>query len=72
VSQVNIATDLEIALLEALGQRNRMTNAECRALPQDRLAVAQAAVQRVVADKIRRYLLSEGQARDLWLAGQPW
>lgn len=72
VSQVNIATDLELALLEALGWGNRMTNAECWALPQDRLAVAQAAVQRVVVDKIRGYLLSEGQARDLWLAGQPW
>src|SRR3712207_3855184 len=29
VSKINIATDLEVALLESLGRTERMTNAEC-------------------------------------------
>jgi fructose-bisphosphate aldolase class II len=72
VSQVNIATDLEAAFLEALGRDTWMSNTECEALPYDRLCLAEAAVQHVVSDKMCSFLLSEGQARDLYLVGRRW
>jgi fructose-bisphosphate aldolase class II len=62
VSKVNIATDLELAALGALGREQRMTDAECRALPPEQLARAQAAVEQTVADKIRNFLGSAGRA----------
>lgn len=62
VSKVNIATDLELALLAALGREARMTNAECRALPADQLAIGRAAVEATVMDKIQNFLFSAGQA----------
>jgi ketose-bisphosphate aldolase len=64
VSKVNIATDLEIALLESLGRtpEQRMTNAECKALPADKLAIGRAAVEAVVTDKIKNFLGSYGKA----------
>lgn len=62
VSKVNIATDLELSLLAALGRRERMTNAECRALPAGQLELGRAAVKQTVADKINRFLGSRGQA----------
>ncbi len=62
VSKVNIATDLEIALLEALGRTERMSNAEIKALPADQLAIGRAAVEAVVVDKIENFLGSAGKA----------
>ncbi len=62
ISKVNIATDLEIAVLAALGRSERMTDAECRELPPAQLQQAQAAVERVVADKIHNFLGSAGWA----------
>jgi fructose-bisphosphate aldolase class II len=62
VSKVNIATDLELAALAALGRQERMTDAEMSALPAEQRAAAQAAVQATVADKIHNYLGSAGQA----------
>ncbi len=62
VSKVNIATDLELALLEALGRTQRMTNAECHALPPDELARGLAAVERTVEDKIVNFIQSAGRA----------
>jgi ketose-bisphosphate aldolase len=62
VSKVNIATDLELALLAALGREERMTNAECLALAPDLLAQGRAAVERMVGDKICNFLGSQGQA----------
>ena len=64
VSKVNIATDLEVALLEALGRAERMSDAECRALPPDQLERGRAAVQRVVEDKIVNFVRSAGRAGD--------
>lgn len=63
VSKVNIATDLELALLTALGREERMTNAECSALPGDRLEIGRQAVENTVAEKIERFLGSGGFAR---------
>lgn len=62
VSKVNIATDLENALLAALGREQRMSNAECKALPADQLAIGHAAVEATVRDKIANFLGSKDTA----------
>lgn len=62
ISKVNIATDLELAALGALGRTERMTDAECRSLPPEQLAAARAAVERTVIDKMEHFLHSAGKA----------
>jgi fructose/tagatose bisphosphate aldolase len=62
ISKVNIATDLEHALLTALGRSERMTDAECSDLPEAERRIGEAAVERVVIEKIREFLGSEGRA----------
>jgi fructose-bisphosphate aldolase class II len=62
ISKVNIATDLELATLGALGREERMTDAECRSLSPDELARARAAVEQTVIDKIEHFLGSAGRA----------
>lgn len=62
VSKVNIATDLEQAWLRALGREERMSNAECKELGGHALAAAQEAVQGVVVDKMRHFVMSAGRA----------
>jgi fructose-bisphosphate aldolase class II len=62
VSKVNIATDLEHAMLTALGRTERLSDEACRALPPDQMRLAQDAVEQTVVDKIKTYLLSAGQA----------
>ena len=62
ISKVNIATDLEHAMLTALGRTERMTDAACRALPERELRLAQDAVERVVAEKIEAFLGSRDRA----------
>jgi fructose-bisphosphate aldolase class II len=64
ISKVNIATDLELALLKALGREERMTDAECRALPPDQLERGRAAVSTEVEDKIMNFLGSSGKAAE--------
>jgi ketose-bisphosphate aldolase len=64
VSKVNIATDLEHAVLTTLGRSERMSNDECLRLPPDRLAAAQAAVERTVREKLQEFLGSAGRAGD--------
>ncbi len=64
VSKVNIATDLELAALGALGRDQYLTNAAWRALPPAALGAAQAAVQQTVLDKIEHFLGSTGRAVD--------
>lgn len=64
VSKVNIATDLEVAMLEALGRTERLTNAEVKALPLDQLAIASAAVEAAVIDKIENFVGSAGKAAE--------
>ena len=63
VSKVNLATDLELAMLGALGSKERLVNAQIEALDDDALKRAQDAVEAVVREKISRVLLSESQAR---------
>ncbi len=62
ISKVNIATDLEHAMLTALGRTDRLTDAQARELPPEALERARAAVQACVADKIETYLMSAGRA----------
>lgn len=66
ISKVNIATDLEVSLLEALGRKERMTNEECKALLADQLEIGQSAVQRTVTEKIINFMGSRGQAKDFF------
>ncbi|MFJ5759846.1 ketose-bisphosphate aldolase [Neobacillus sp. NPDC093182] len=62
ISKVNIATDLELALLNALGRKERMTNEECKALSKEQLEIAQDAVEAAVIEKIQYFLGSAEQA----------
>jgi ketose-bisphosphate aldolase len=62
ISKVNIATDLEISLLNALGRKERMTNEECKALSKEQLEFAQSAVEATVIEKIQYFLGSVEQA----------
>ena len=63
VSKVNVATDLERAMLAAVGSEERMVDAQIEALGPDALQRARDAVERVTREKIRHFLLSEGRAR---------
>lgn len=62
VSKVNIATDLELAALAALGRETFMTNAAMNAQPAAEIRKAQEAVQALVEDKIVRFLNSANRA----------
>ena len=64
VSKVNIATDLEEALLAALRRGERMTNAQCNALSAEDARVAEAAVERTVVVLRLGFLGSGGRAED--------
>jgi fructose-bisphosphate aldolase class II len=64
VSKVNIATDLELAALAALGRAERLSDADMAALPPAQIAAARAAVQATVEDKMRNFLGSAGRAED--------
>lgn len=59
---MNIATDLELSLLAALGREERMTDAECRALEPDQLAAGREAVKQTVMNKMKDFVLSAGKA----------
>jgi ketose-bisphosphate aldolase len=61
VSKVNIATDLELAALQALNRDTHLTDAEMNALPTDQLARARDAVEAVVRDKMTHFLNSGGR-----------
>ncbi|GAB2566621.1 class II fructose-bisphosphate aldolase [Gracilibacillus alcaliphilus] len=67
VSKVNIATDLELSLLGALGRKERMTNAVCKQLPENQKRAGQDAVEQTVIDKISNFLNSADQAKNFKL-----
>lgn len=62
VSKVNIATDLELAWLGALGREERLTDEACNRLSAEDRNRAQHAVQRVVEEKMCHFLRSAGRA----------
>jgi fructose-bisphosphate aldolase class II len=61
ISKVNIATDLELAALAAVGREKYLLDAEMSALPVEQLAKAQAAVEQVVIEKIACFVGSLGK-----------
>jgi ketose-bisphosphate aldolase len=63
ISKVNIATDLELALLAELGKSERLLNPALGALPYGDLERGRKAVERVVTEKITGFLGSQDQAR---------
>ncbi len=63
ISKVNIATDLELSLLNSLNREERMTNEECKALPNELKQIGQAAVERTVIEKIEKFLNSAQKAK---------
>jgi len=62
VSKVNIATELELAALAALGRDHYLLDAEMSALSPEALLAARQAVGGVVRDKIQNFLHSDGRA----------
>ncbi|AWN24392.1 ketose-bisphosphate aldolase [Deinococcus irradiatisoli] len=62
VSKMNVATDLERALLAGLGGLERMTSAELDALDPARRARGLEAVYREACDKIEHFVRSAGHA----------
>lgn len=62
VSKMNIATDLEQAMLAAMGGLPRMTSSELDALDPALREKGLAAVRAEAIDKIRRFVRSEGRA----------
>lgn len=62
ISKVNIATDLELAFLNSINRAEKMTNAQCEALPQDILKIGQKAVEEEVSNKINNFVLSSNRA----------
>ncbi|HHV08815.1 MAG TPA: class II fructose-bisphosphate aldolase [Clostridiales bacterium] len=62
VSKVNIATDVEQAMLKVVGKNSFMTEKELNSYPEEVLSKAREAVKELVKEKIKNYLLSEGKA----------
>lgn len=62
ISKLNVATDLENALLGAMGGLKRMTSAELDALDPELLAKGLAAVKAEATDKIVNFVRSAGRA----------
>ncbi len=62
ISKMNIATDLENALLAAMGGLKRMTSAELDALDPELRAKGLAAVKAEAKDKIQNFVLSANRA----------
>jgi len=62
VSKMNIATDLELAMLAAMGGLSRMTSSQLDALPPEVRTRGLAAAKAVAKDKIQNFVLSAGKA----------
>jgi fructose-bisphosphate aldolase class II len=58
ISKVNIATELEMAMLASLGRNGHMTEADLNALNQQDIQTARTAVLHLVVDKIEHYTFS--------------
>ena len=62
VSKVNIATDLELAMLAVVGREGHMTEAELNACTPEQIEKSREAVRELVELKITDYLLSRDKA----------
>lgn len=63
VSKVNIATDLELEMLAAVGRTGHLTEEELNAYPGDTIEKSREAVRLLVEDKITNYLRSNDRAK---------
>jgi len=61
ISKVNIATELEHAFCQSIGEAGRMSPEAIRSVDPARSAIAEAAVEQLAADRIENYLLSAGR-----------
>jgi ketose-bisphosphate aldolase len=64
VSKVNIATDLELAALQALQRPDYLTNAEFLHLPTNQIKKASSAVYQITSDKISNFVHSKNRSQD--------
>lgn len=62
VCKVNIATDLELAMLAVVGKEGHLTEAELNSYSEEMIEKSQEAVRLLVEDKIKNYLGSENKA----------
>ncbi len=62
VSKVNIATDLELAMLAVVGRQGHLTESEFNGYSEELIEKSRDAVQALVEDKIENYLLSKDRA----------
>src|SRR5215216_6234864 len=62
VSKVNIATDLELSALASLGRDHYLTDPEMNALSSEDKALARAAVEQTVRDKMLNFVQSAGRS----------
>ena len=63
VSKVNIATDLELAMLAVVGKEGHLTEAELNSYSDEMIEKSQEAVRLLVEDKIENYLGSANKAQ---------
>lgn len=68
ISKVNIATDLEQALLATLGREERMTNTECKSLSSAEIQKGRDGVRAIVIEKMEKFVLSANHADDYFLS----
>lgn len=59
ISKVNIATDLELAVIKSLDRKTRLTSSEMSVLPEALLCRVQEAVESVVMNRIKNFLGSD-------------
>jgi ketose-bisphosphate aldolase len=62
ISKVNIATDIELAFLNAMGLKEHMANDICKTLSKELLAKGLQGAEELVADKIVNFLGSNNKA----------
>lgn len=60
VSKVNIATDVEQAMLKVVGRESHMTEAELNSCTQEQIAASREAVKELVKEKMCSYVMSAG------------
>ena len=64
ISKINVATDLELGMLAAIGREGRLTNREFMDLPEKEIEKGLAGVQAVVENKINQFLGSQNHSND--------
>lgn len=62
VSKVNIATDVEQAMLKVVGKESHITEKELNSYDEETIEKSREAVKELVKDKIQNYLLSDNKA----------